>query len=258
MKKIIFFELKKVIKSTLFKVMTVGLTLFILAFYGLVYLNTEKNFERIVLGDENLVSNFQSIIQEIEDLIDFGRLNEGEIMAKKEEIKFLERMVKDAKARSEGYEQEDWTKVLDPTIEFDKQIVSEQEAFGSNNSASRSLFTLKSNLEQNKLLRERNIKPVFPIDYSITVYDIFDTAEDESISKNMAKRYSSDGLYFQYTLISLFFSVIGVSFFLFLFGDILTKEGFRDSGPIQLLYTQPVKRSKIIVGKMLMTVITTH
>ena len=53
---------------------------------------------------------------------------------------------------------------------------------------------------------------------------------------------------FFYTYLK-WFSILGVIFFVFFFGNILTREGFGKHGPIQMLRTQPIRRWKFWASK---------
>ena len=88
-----------------------------------------------------------------------------------------------------------------------------------------------------------------------TIYDVVylnGFIEDEYIKEYVEKRsttYSSTGIYYLSHVVDLLFGVFGAGVFLFLFGDVVTKEGLGRNGTIHLLLTQPIQRNKILSSK---------
>lgn len=79
---------------------------------------------------------------------------------------------------------------------------------------------------------------------------------EESIKK-FSTKYSSAGVFYLYHLFGILFGVFGAGFFIFLFGDIITREGIGANGSIHLLHTQPIRRRDIYVSKYVVIVIAT-
>ena len=69
--------------------------------------------------------------------------------------------------------------------------------------------------------------------------------EEELVIK-YSNKYSSTGIYYLKSAWSPLFGIFGAVFFLFLFGDIVTKEGIGRNGPINLLHTQPIQREDLV------------
>ncbi|MDY0407896.1 hypothetical protein [Paracerasibacillus soli] len=100
-------------------------------------------------------------------------------------------------------------------------------------------FTMSVYYERNKFIKEHGLQPVFPIHQfsELTIHDeVFELPEMEEAIRNFNNIHSSSAVYFLYLLFSLGFGIIGAGFFLFLFGDILTKEGIGRNGSLYLLY----------------------
>ncbi|MEO4052049.1 hypothetical protein [Solibacillus sp. CAU 1738] len=113
-------------------------------------------------------------------------------------------------------------------------------------------FTIFSGMDQMRWMEERSIQPIFPTG-SLTWLSLYDEEFSEPIAKEIAlkysQKYSTSGIHFIYHLFSYGFGFIGLMFFLFLFSDILTKEGFGRNGPIQMLRTVPIRRSTFWFSK---------
>lgn len=233
--------------------------LFIVVAYGIIYLNT-NNVEDLIVIEENRISQFELTYKENLELIDTGNFNEDEVTEMKRYNNYLQSEIDDAKQRIKGFQEKSWEKILEPQIEVDNQWLRESKGLPKNETGTgQSPFTLESNLERNKLILERGIDPIFPIDLTLTIHENrkYETPKDEELWKGRTSKYSSTGLYFIYMLSGLFFTVTGVIFFLFLIGDIVTKEGYGRNGPIHFLYTQPVRRRKVLMGKFLTVLLVT-
>ena len=113
-------------------------------------------------------------------------------------------------------------------------------------------FTVLSGVDQLRWMEERSIHPIFPTGWHtwLSLYDEeFDTPLLGEIVAEASEKHSSSGFYFIYQAFSYGFGLAGLLFLLFLFTDILTKEGFGKNGPIQMLRTQPIRRSKFWFAK---------
>jgi ABC-type transport system involved in multi-copper enzyme maturation permease subunit len=108
-------------------------------------------------------------------------------------------------------------------------------------------------------MRDRNIQPLWPNNFWLTQYDVyFDEGIEPIVRNDFEKRHSSSGSYFNYHLFEKLFTMIGIFFFIFLFSDIVTKEGEGRNGPINLLRTMPLHRLAVLTSKfgavLLMTI----
>lgn len=113
-------------------------------------------------------------------------------------------------------------------------------------------FTVFTGIDQLRWMEERDIQPLFPSgSYSwLSLYDEeFDDPMVEKFAYENAEKYSASGFYFIYQAFGYGFGLVGLLFILFLFTDILTKEGFGRNGPIQMLRTQPIRRTIFWVSK---------
>lgn len=115
-------------------------------------------------------------------------------------------------------------------------------------------FTVLSTMEQVRWMEENSIQPVFPTNYA-SWHSLYDEEYDSPLIKDLvtdaAEKYSSSGFFFIYYLFGYGFGLLGLFFVLFLFTDILTKEGFGKNGPIQMLRTQPIRKSMFWISKWL-------
>ncbi|HLQ72174.1 MAG TPA: ABC transporter permease, partial [Bacillota bacterium] len=165
----------------------------------------------------------------------------------------IKRAMENAKERLIAYENDDWTTILDTHIrDYQKMVTQEQNLVGA--IAEDYLYSMETTLEQLKIIHDKNIKPVFPIKRPITK-STFSSPKDEEAYRLAMKKFDASSMYFMYMAFGIFFGIFGIGFFIFLFNDILTKEGPGRGGPIHFLYTQPVKRFKVIVSKYIAMVI---
>ena len=74
----------------------------------------------------------------------------------------------------------------------------------------------------------------------------------KSSLKNLSTKYSSDGVHYANHLLTLLFGVFGAGIFIFLFGDVVTREGLGANGPIHLLRTQPIRWYQVMISKFFM------
>ncbi|MEC1178332.1 ABC transporter permease [Metasolibacillus meyeri] len=119
-------------------------------------------------------------------------------------------------------------------------------------------FTVLVHMDKMRWMEERAIQPlaIGLQNQTLTLYDQdFSDPQIEGIAQNLSQFYSSTGTYFLYHLFQYGFSLAGLIFFLFLFADILTKEGFGRNGPIHLLRTMPMRRATFWVSKALAVIL---
>lgn len=259
--RMIQFEMRKLFRSTFFRIMLLALFLLIVVYYVFVHMNTIRT-EDLIRETESDIHRDEQPIQELRDAVNSGEI-EGNNQIK-EDIEFWEQFVSEHKVKLKGYEKEDWATLLKLEIEnVDHDYESNLYKREYYSSSWPTLFTQETRLEQNKWLRDKKIVPVLPINlYSwLTVYDVVFTVSNgpEEIFKDLvekhSKKYSSTGVYYLNHVFGLLFGVLGAGFFLFLFGDIVTKEGLGRNGSIFLLQTQPIHRSKIVVSKFITVLI---
>ncbi|WP_107839652.1 ABC transporter permease [Metasolibacillus meyeri] len=119
-------------------------------------------------------------------------------------------------------------------------------------------FTVLVHMDKMRWMEERAIQPlaIGLQNQTLTLYDQdFSDPQIEGIAQNLSQFYSSTGTYFLYHLFQYGFSLAGLILFLFLFADILTKEGFRRNGPIHLLRTMPMRHATFWVSKALAAIL---
>lgn len=246
MKHLLLFELKKMTKSLYFIVLLVLLAVFVGFYFIYCYVQTERVSDYIA-GNESIQSVLQLTIED-------GAASEEDIEINKNEIAELEML-------SEAARNHDWT----PIIKYEMAIAREHiEQFPTqaeeNVQTWPTHFTYEVVYEKNKWLLEQRIRPVFPIHFNseITVYDkVFDTAVIEEIAYEFYNKHDSSAVYFLYLLCGTGLGIGGAIFFLFLFGNIVTREGIGRNDPLNLLDTQPIKRSNIMFSKFITMVLLT-
>lgn len=251
------FEMSKIFKAKLFRILTLIFLLFMIAYYAFVYINTIR-VEEIVLEMEDRVHSSQEQLQEMKDAID---VEEGDgDSGMQQELEFFAEFIKKDELGLQAYEKGDWATLLNLEIE---EVESDIETHVFNReyytSSWPTLFTQEIRLEQQKWMRDKEIIPVLPLDLFAwrTIYDVdypIEGADDDylkEVVENLSNKYSSTGIYYLNHLLKLLLGVFGITFFLFLFGDIVTKEGLGRNGAINLLRTQPIQKEKIIVSKFI-------
>ncbi|SET83177.1 ABC-type transport system involved in multi-copper enzyme maturation, permease component [Oceanobacillus limi] len=246
---IFLFEMKKIVKSSFFIIALLLLSLFILGYYIFVHMNTVRSDE-IVAEIDSRVHTQEKHLQELYDVAD-----EAE---NQDDIHFQEEYLSKEKEMLSAYQEEDWFTVLDQEIKQDESQPPNTDYRTSTHPTS---FTAKTRLEHNKWLRDNGIQPVLPLDMNswITIYDVDfgGHTSAEQFIKDRSAKYSSSGVYYLQHVFQLLFGLIGPIFFLLLFGDLITKEGFDKNGPIHLLKTQPIRYYQILGGKLFAIVVTT-
>lgn len=255
--RLIQFEMRKLFRATFFQILLLAFFLFIVVYFVFVHMNTIRT-EDLIRETEGNIHFEEQHVQELKDAIDSGEIETDDQI--KDDIDFWENFTGEKKALLKGYEDENWATLLKLEIEdvaddYESNLYKREYY----TSSWPTLFTQETRLEQNKWLRDNKIVPVLPIDYHswLTVYDVVFAVENgpEEFFKDYveehSKKYSSTGVYYLNHVFGLLFGVLGVGFFLFLFGDIVTKEGLSRNGPINLLQTQPIHRRKIVVSKFI-------
>ena len=155
----------------------------------------------------------------------------------------------------EGINAENWSLFLQGEIDF--HSLREESAKRQLEEVAKGYiwptpFTILSGMDQLRWMEERNIRPVFPTNTS-SWRSIYDEEFSEPFAKQIVEessvKHSSSGFYFTYEALNYGLSILGVVFFVFFFGDILTREGFGKNGPIHMLRTQPIRRWKFWLSK---------
>ena len=252
--RLIQFEMKKLFKSNFFRIMLLVFCLFIVVFYVFVHINTTK-VEEVISEWKFNVHLWQGWVDDMVDSIDSGEVQEDKMMIR--EIDRYRNIGAEYEAILNAYEEKDWKFILNSEIKRDENeldiLIYKKEYYSS---VFPTLFTRETQMEYQKWLRDKEIVPVLRIgDLTwTTVYDkvfIISNGQDEILEEELvvkySNKYSSTGIYYLNQLFLLLFGVFGAVFFLFLFGDIVTKEGAGRSGPINLLHTQPIKRGKYLL-----------
>ncbi|WP_196493822.1 ABC transporter permease [Ornithinibacillus caprae] len=256
MLRLIQFEIIKICKSTFFRIMMIGFLLFILTYFTYVYINTVRADDLII----NLESMMFTQEQHLQELYDVLESNEGESDRETEQsIETWERFQERDSKLLQAYEEEDWTTIMELEIEqYEPGVEMLRNDPYQNVYTWPTFFSKETLLAQYKWIRDREITPVLRIEEFAwkTAYDeVFDDPIGEEIVKENSIKYSSAGVHFLKSVFQMLFSLIGAILFLFLFADVVTKEGLGRNGPIHLLKTQPIHRQKILVSKFMTVII---
>ncbi|MGP4072930.1 ABC transporter permease subunit [Piscibacillus sp. B03] len=249
----IMFEMKKATKSAFFYILLALLVLVVSGYYIYNYINTERVEDSIEETERQLIG-YEGFLEEMgfeigDDIDDVKSLSDAK------RIENILMLIERNETRLKAYENQDWKKVTQVEVG-----VGEEHFERSPTQAEEQVYTwpthfsLEVHLERNRWLRDREIRPVFPIhNFSeLTVYDeVFDSEIAEEIAHDFSNIHSSTGVYFLYRLFEMFLTVFGAAFFLFLFGNVMTREGLGQNGPIHFLYTQPVRRESVYVSKVI-------
>jgi len=189
------------------------------------------------------------------NLIDSDK-NDEEII---EEKLYLLDLINESEMKVNALKEKDWKTLLDIDLKEEENsmypIENEiKKRDGYYTSTWPNLFTRETRYKMNKWMAERNIQPVFRYDFIswMTIYDIaFQDEIIEEIVKIRIVKYDSSGISFLNHVSQYIFGIVGAIFFLFLFGDIVTKEGYGKYGPIHFLKTMPIHRGKILISKLI-------
>ena len=257
--RLIQFEMKKLRRSTYFKWLLLLLVIAVLSFYAFIYANT-VSIETIIGRQQETIFMAEQSISEMKKKLDDGIKEEG---VSEESIAFNEQILSKDKAILNALEQQNWS---------DYYALLPKEFEGIVQTAKSDLLKPLSNTliwqtpytnialgEKYQWMEQYAIEPVFPIDWStwMTTYDegYEDSVIEDTVTSN-SHNHSSAGLYFSYELFGYSLTLLGVIYFLFLFSNIVTKEGYYRNGSIQLLRTQPIKRYQILFVKLVTILIT--
>lgn len=192
---------------------------------------------------------------------------ESEVQELEDSLEFHENWLEERRSKVALLENENWHALLQIEIDQTEPDIGQMKFENQTHTYTHpTLFTLETYVEMSKWMQEKNIQPLLPWDRYFSHMTIYDKevnstsrAEAEMIMelfKDYSNKYSSTTVHYLFRLFGLLFSFVGAVFFLFLFGDMVTKEGLGRNGPIYLLQTQPIGRYKIIISKFLTTILT--
>lgn len=235
------FELKKFWTSVVVKIFLAIFLLGIIAYYAYVYRQTVEVQDVTIEINESKMQ-MENQLSMIEDQTS-------------EEALFLLSMIEKEEWLLEVYEEERWQDVLASELamyeeEYKAKIAQKQYYTAS----FPTLFTMETRKAYFEYMQQHHITPILPVHLYAwtTMYDelfpINESGDDpffRQFVEEESRLNSSTSVYFLYQLSKFIFSPVGLLFFLLLFSDMMTKEGLRTKGPIQLLYTLPLQGWKI-------------
>lgn len=259
MLELVQFEIKKIITSPFFRILILLVGLATIFYYGHVYKEANELYDQEVSAHEYWIDEYDRDMKENQELIDSGDLDDDVRTSLIRESEFMKEQIENSTVLFEAYSEKDWKRIVEVTNEAEEQWIKGGGFEYDDESFDQRTFTFAANINRNKLILERDVIPILPIDYSIT-YHNFDETDDEEARNRMKKgalKYSPSTLYYLFMIFSISFSVIGVILSIFLFGDVLTKEGIGQNGSIQLLYTQPIRKYQVLISKVLALIILT-
>lgn len=245
-------EWTKMRRSGFFKVLLLFMAIGTIGYYIYIYSNTVRT-EEILSNLEVDLMNTELQLVELEKQDQNGSLDQPS----KNVLKIYHDSVPQLKAQIEGINTGNWVMWAKANREFQKFDTS----FAIKQEWERTYptrFTQDSHQSFLEWLEQRNIEPVWPMYFWLTSYDeVFDEGIEPIIRGNVDKRHGSNGSYFSYHLFNHLFTFIGIVFFLFLFNDIITKEGEGRNGPINLLRTLPINRNAVLLSKFISVLLMT-
>lgn len=251
--RLIQFEITKLRRSTYFKWLLLLLCIAILSFYAYIYANT-LSVETIISRQQETIFMTEQTISEMKKKLEDGIEEEG---VSEEEIASYEQFLAKDQAILNALEQKNWvdyfallSKEFEGIVQAAKSTLIEPTF---NKYIWPTPYTTIALEDKYQWMQNYDIEPVFPIDWSswMTAYDEeFKDPLIEDIVTTNNNKHSSTGLYFSFELFGYLLSLFGVIYFIFLFSDIVTKEGYYRNGPIHLLRTQPIKRYQILFVKL--------
>ena len=257
---LIQFEAIKSVKSTFFRIVFLAFIAFIIAYYVFFYMNTMRVDDLLAEAEAQLFK-VQSQLEDLEAKVAAGQLDKDSKEYKEGKRNLEEFWLPRNGNEVDVYRSGDYNRILDMEIEHRTFFLQPRLAYGDFWSREwRTLFTEQTSFEQLKWMRERDIRPLFPIQMhgDLTWYDqFFSEVFVEEAVKETSTKYSSEGIHFTNHLLNLLFGVFGAGVFIFLFGDVVTREGLGENGPIHLLRTQPIRGYQILASKFIMVLVGT-
>ncbi|WP_042144452.1 ABC transporter permease [Paucisalibacillus sp. EB02] len=256
--KLVRFEIKKIWNTTFFRLFLVAMVLFFVGYYVFVYINTTR-LEDVTKPLEDVLQTLELGLEENKQALESAK-EELEIKELEETIEFEENYIKERKTEIEILEEENWDAILQIWIEdAEPYAESMRNSNDTHTYTHPTLFNLETYVAISKWMQEKDITPLLPADRHFSYLTFYDQevnstsrAEAELIMeflKEQSNKYSSTSIHYLFRLFGILFSLTGAVFFLFLLGDIVTKEGLGRNGSINLLHTQPIKRHNILASK---------
>lgn len=241
------------LKRSIFSIILLFLVLIVLGSYFFYIAQKEMSLqemkENVQINLEENKDGYESTKAEIE-------ASEGNVSPDLEYMfNFYERQYNSYLLMHEGINSGNWTIYsrgeIDFHIGFEENKKKELEQVAKSYTWP-TPFTVLSELDRIRWMEERNVQPIFPLFTStwMSIYDEeFTDPTLEKIVTRESDKYSASGFHFTYEVLKYSFSIFGVIFFVFFFGDILTREGFGKNGPIHMLRTQPIRRWEFWLSK---------
>lgn len=247
MKDLLLLEWKKMTKSKYLVFMFVLLILFVCIYFIYSHINA-YTVEDYIDGHEQIIAGLYSQIEELEN----SGADDEEVV---EEIEFWLEFIEIHETLAEAAKNEDWKTIIEYELGHAEDYVMTSPSQKQDNIYTwPTHFTMEAHYEKLKWMYERNIRPVFQLGEEITAYDrAFQDDEFQKIAEFFHYKTDTSSIYFLYHLLRWSLGIGGVIFFLFLFGNILTREGLSrsSSGPMNLLDTQPIPRGKVLLSKFI-------
>lgn len=247
MKDLLELEWKKTTKSFYFYSMIVFLLLFVSVYFIYSSINTWR-VDDYINGHIEIIQSFEA---EIEELKASG-LDEEQIA---DEIEFNMAFIETHSRLIEAAEREDWQTIIEHYLGFAEDYVrtmpsqKEEDVY-----TYPTHFSHEAEYAKLSWMLERDVRPIFPVSGEPTAYDrAYREDIDKEVADYMYNRPDTSSIYFLYLLLRWTLGVGAVIFFLFLFGNMMTREGLDRSlsGPLNLLDTQPIRRGKIMLSKLI-------
>ncbi len=244
----------KMKRSLFYKILLLFLIIGIVGSYIYIFSNTMGADEVSEILDNSLASEKEQLAH-----LELLEQEEGDSFdqSSRHALNQYREWVPAHQAQIEGIASSDWTKWANGNIITRNFSETNLPEYWEHKYQSR--FTLETHKSMLEWMRDRNIQPLWPNNFWLTQYDVyFDEGIEPIVRNDFEKRHSSSGSYFNYHLFEKLFTLIGIFFFIFLFSDIVTKEGEGRNGPINLLRTMPLHRLAVLTSKfgavLLMTI----
>ncbi|HLS35379.1 MAG TPA: ABC transporter permease subunit [Bacillota bacterium] len=262
MGKLLLFEIKKIIRSRYSMILLLLLLLAIGTFFIYSHTQAETIEDRMEILEETTAMLEHEHIRDLEKQIEEDPSLEEDHEVQ-EQLAFLQQQLKEEETELLALQEQDWQTLYSLDIEKDKERIEELEDpyYPFRNMVKWPTdFSERVTYHQMVWLKEHDIKPILPYNIfgTMTIYDRqHDSPEIEESISRYSNKFSTNAFYFLYKFLSYFFSMLGIGFFLFLFADIVTKEGIGAYGPANFLFTQPLTRGKIYISKFLTLIVST-
>lgn len=248
---LLFFEIKKIWGTRLFKAVLLFLAFATALFFYIV--DTKMvSFESVIAEDQDQIYSLNQHILLLETQLKQDQNNHSLQIELDGQIDFKENLIQ----QLDAFENEDWSSYFSKLATSSKEMMLESKRqltqINYNSYLWPTPFTFISLYELYSWLEKYSIEPILPIhNFSWkTAYDKeFENQIVENFVMKSSTKYSSKGIYFTYEVLKIFLSWTGVILFIFLFADVITKEGYQKNGPIHLLKILPIKRYKILLTK---------